>query len=213
MKQRCAPWPLPPSCVSQEVETELATLIKLLAPVHDGEWIPVVDEIKVVSGYEQALGAALGDDLDAADNETAPAHWRFAAARAGDPALPEGATPLSQFVQAPKVLARRLAQIGVVAAERRRDLQTELAPGQRLVSREGDLWRWDGYSIRSGAASAAGARLVERSRLEALKDERAEAEALQAPPRRNSLRPRAKPRCRAEDQVSSPQGQRGARRA
>jgi chromosome segregation protein len=163
--------------VSQEVETELATLIKLLAPVHDGEWIPIVDEIKVVSGYEQALGAALGDDLDAADNETAPAHWRFAAALAGDPALPEGATPLSRFVQAPKVLARRLAQIGVVAAERGRDLQTELAPGQRLVSREGDLWRWDGYSIRSGAASAAGARLVERSRLDALKDERAEAEA------------------------------------
>jgi chromosome segregation protein len=163
--------------VSQEVETELATLIKLLAPDHDGEWIPIVDEIKVVSGYERALGAALGDDLDAANNETAPAHWRFAAARAGDPALPEGATPLSQFVQAPKVLARRLAQIGVVAAERGRDLQTELAPGQRLVSREGDLWRWDGYSIRSGAASAAGARLVERSRLEALKDERAKAEA------------------------------------
>src|SRR5262245_422990 len=163
--------------VSQEVETELATLIKLLAPVRGGEWIPIVDEIKVVSGYEQALGAALGDDLEAADNETAPAHWRFAASRSGDPALPEGARSLSQFVQAPKVLARRLAQIGVVAAERGRDLQTELAPGQRLVSREGDLWRWDGYSIRSGAASAAGARLVERSRLEALKDERAKAEA------------------------------------
>jgi chromosome segregation protein len=160
--------------VSQEVETELATLIKLLAPVHDGEWSPIVDEIKVASGYEQALGAALGDDLDAASNETAPAHWRFAKARADDPALPEGATLLSQFVRAPKVLARRLAQIGVVEAGRGRDLQAELAPGQRLVSREGDLWRWDGYSVRSGAA---GARLVERSRLDALKDERSKAEA------------------------------------
>jgi chromosome segregation protein len=161
--------------VSQEVETELATLIKLLAPA-SGEWSPIVDEIKVTSGYEQALGAALGDDLDAAGDEKAPAHWRHAVHAASDPELPEGATPLSKFVKAPKVLARRLAQIGVVEAAQGRDLQTKLALGQRLVSKDGDLWRWDGYSVKAGAASAAGARLVERSRLEALKVERTAAE-------------------------------------
>lgn len=163
--------------VSQEVETELATLIKLLAPLHDGKWSPIVDEIKVASGYEQALGTALGDDLDAASDETAPAHWRLAAGGASDPALPKGAIPLGQFVKGPKVLARRLAQVGVVDAGLGRDLQAELAPGQRLVSKEGDLWRWDGYSVQAGSASAAGARLVERSRLDALKEERAKAEA------------------------------------
>jgi len=161
--------------VSQEVETELATLIKLLAPA-SGEWSPIVDEIKVTSGYEQALGAALGDDLDAAGDEKAPAHWRHAVHAASDPELPEGATPLSKFVKAPKVLARRLAQIGVVEPAQGRDLQTKLALGQRLVSKDGDLWRWDGYSVKAGAASAAGARLVERSRLEALKVERTAAE-------------------------------------
>ena len=56
-------------------------------------------------------------------------------------------------------------------------LQAQLRPGQRLVSREGDLWRWDGYTVTAGAASAAGARLVERSRLEALKAEAQAAEA------------------------------------
>ena len=56
-------------------------------------------------------------------------------------------------------------------------MQAKLKPGQRLVSREGDLWRWDGYSVAAGAASAAGARLAERSRLESLK---AEAEAAEA---------------------------------
>ena len=45
------------------------------------------------------------------------------------------------------------------------------------MSREGDLWRWDGYTVTAGAASAAGARLVERSRLEALKAEAQAAEA------------------------------------
>jgi chromosome segregation protein len=161
--------------VSQEVETELATLIKLLTPA-SGDWSPIVDEVKVTSGYEQALGVALGDDLDAASDEKAPAHWRLAAHVASDPELPGGATPLSKFVKGPKALARRLAQIGVVEAAQGRDLQAKLAPGQRLVSKEGDLWRWDGYSVRAGTASAAGARLVERSRLEALKAERYAAE-------------------------------------
>ncbi|MGD9502503.1 MAG: AAA family ATPase, partial [Methyloceanibacter sp.] len=163
---------------SQELETELATLTKLLAPAHD--WSPIVDEIRIASGYEQALGAALGDDLDAASEETAPAHWRLTAVADGDPALPEGATPLSKFVKGPEVLARRLGQIGVVEAAQGGRLQTKLAPGQRLVSKDGDLWRWDGYSLKAGTDSAAGARLVERKRLAALKDDAAKAEALAA---------------------------------
>ena len=161
--------------VHQEVETELATLTKLLAPAHD--WSPIVEEIKVAAGYEQALGAALGDDLDAASDETAPSHWRVTGGKVEDQALPEEATPLSQFVKAPKALRRRLAQIGVVDAGRGRELQALLAPGQRLVSKDGDLWRWDGYSVEAGTASAAGARLIERRRLEALKVEVATAEA------------------------------------
>jgi chromosome segregation protein len=162
--------------VSQEVETELATLIKLLAPA-GGDWPPVLDEITVTAGYELALAAALGDDLDAASDEAAPAHWRLAAQAASDPSLPEGALVLSKFVKGPKVLTRRLAQIGVVDVALGRDLQAALAPGQRLVSKEGDLWRWDGYSVKAGSASAAGARLTERSRLDALKVERSTAEA------------------------------------
>jgi chromosome segregation protein len=160
---------------SQELETELATLIKLLAPAH--EWSPIVEEIRVASGYEQALGAALGDDLDAASNEKAPSHWRLTAASSDDPALPEGAIPLSKFVKGPEVLGRRLRQIGVVDAASGRKLQAKLAPGQRLVSKAGDLWRWDGYSLKAGTDSAAGARLMERRRLTALKAEVGKAQA------------------------------------
>ena len=162
---------------NQEAETELATILKLLAPETAGAWTPIIDEIKVASGYEQALGAALGDDLDAASDEAAPAHWRLAAEGAFDPALPDGATPLGQFANAPKVLARRLAQIGLVEANLGRELQARLSPGQRLVSKDGDLWRWDGYSVQAGTASAAGARLIERSRMETLKEKRAGAQA------------------------------------
>ena len=160
---------------SQELETELTTLIKLLAPAHD--WSPIIDEIKVTSGYEQALGAALGDDLDAASNEKAPSHWRLTAASGEDPELPEGAIPLSKFVKGPEVLSRRLRQIGVVEAGSGRRLQAKLAPGQRLVSKDGDLWRWDGYRIKAGTDSAAGARLMERRRLKGLKGEVGKAQA------------------------------------
>ncbi|HEV3242219.1 MAG TPA: chromosome segregation protein SMC [Methyloceanibacter sp.] len=157
----------------QQLHTELATLLKLLNPADKGEWSPIVDAVRISRGYEQALGAGLGDDLDAASDEAAPAYWRLTASE-GDPALPEGAVPLSQFVSAPPALRRRLAQIGVVERASGKALQAKLWPGQRLVSQEGDLWRWDGYSVAAGAASTAGARLAERSRLETL---RAEAEA------------------------------------
>src|SRR5262249_1109207 len=40
-----------------------------------------------------------------------------------------------------------------------------LRPGQALVSREGDLWRWDGFVAKAGAPSAAAQRLAARNRL------------------------------------------------
>lgn len=158
----------------QEIETELATLLKLLTPPND--WTPIVEDVRIEAGYEHALGAALGDDLDAAAEDAAPAHWRMVAGTGEDPALPDGAVPLGQFVTGPETLARRLAQIGVVDADRGHALQASLKPGQRLVSKDGDLWRWDGYSVRAGAATAQGARLEERTRLEALKATKIEAE-------------------------------------
>ena len=160
----------------QELHTELATLLKLLKPNEAGAWAPIVDDVRIASGYEQALGAGLGDDLDAASDEAGPAHWRIVPSE-GDPELPEGAKALSQFVSGPLALKRRLAQIGVVERASGKALQARLKPGQRLVSMEGDLWRWDGYTVAAGTASAAGARLVERSRLEALKEEAERAEA------------------------------------
>jgi chromosome segregation protein len=160
----------------QELQTELATLLKLLRPAQKELWAPIVEAIRVSGGHEQALGAALGEDLDAAADEAAPTHWRLTPGE-GDPRLPMGALPLSQFVTAPPALERRLAQIGVVDRSEGKALQAHLKPGQRLVSREGDLWRWDGYTVTAGAASAAGARLVERSRLEALQTEAQAAEA------------------------------------
>ena len=44
-------------------------------------------------------------------------------------------------------------------------LARELKPGQRLVSLEGDLWRWDGFVAAAEAPTAAARRLAEKNRL------------------------------------------------
>ena len=163
----------------QKAEAELArpraeadALQDLLSINEDDLWPPLIDSITVESGYEVALGAALGDDLALSGDDSAPAHWRVLPPLDNAPPLPSGAAPLSRNVKAPDALARRLSQIGVVAHQTAGDgLRGELRPGQRLVTRDGALWRWDGFTVRSGASTAATIRLGQRNRLKALEDE------------------------------------------
>jgi chromosome segregation protein len=159
----------------QRLETEAKTIRKLLAVESKNLWPPVMDAITVAEGCEKALGAALGDDLDAPVGSSAPMHWAGTAAEPSDPALPAGAAALSEFVKAPAELARRLAQIGVVDRDHGAKLAKELQPGQRLVSREGDLWRWDGFAAAAHAPTGAARRLAERGRLQAIESELATA--------------------------------------
>jgi chromosome segregation protein len=149
---------------AQTLETQVATLSKLLNAGTGGPWPSVTEEISVAKGYEAALGAALGDDLDASTNPASPARWARTDA-ADDPALPPGAEALSRLVTAPAPLARRLNQIGVVARAEGAALWTLLKPGQRLVSKEGDLWRWDGFTQAAEAPTPAARRLTEKNRL------------------------------------------------
>ncbi|MCX7312068.1 MAG: chromosome segregation protein SMC [Alphaproteobacteria bacterium] len=149
----------------QRLDTEGKTLMKLLAVETASMWPPVIDKITVEKGYEIALGAALGDDLDAPVDQQHAMRWMGAAIDPADPALPDGAKALAQFVQAPPELARRLAQIGVIDNTDGARLASLLKPGQRLVSRDGDLWRWDGFAADAHAPTGAARRLAQRSRL------------------------------------------------
>jgi chromosome segregation protein len=150
---------------AQRLETEARTLAKLLGSDSSGRWPRAVDAVSVARGYEAALGAALGDDLEASVDESAPAHWSLVAPNGEDPSLPGGADPLSRRVAAPPALARSLSQVGVVARAEGKQLALELKPGQRLVSLEGDLWRWDGFVAAAEAPTAAARRLKEKNRL------------------------------------------------
>ena len=164
------------------LEAEASTLGKMLN-TGASLWPAVVDELSVEPGYETALGAALGDDLEASSDAGAPMHWSIAIDGYDDPALPQGAEPLSRHVTGTELLKRRLDQIGLVDAVDGPGLMKALKPGQRLVTLEGALWRWDGFVAAADAPSAAAQRLAQRNRLAELDEE-----ILRAKGERNSWR-------------------------
>jgi chromosome segregation protein len=147
------------------LEAEARTLRKVLDLESKKLWPPVMDLLAVEQGYERALGAALGEDLEAPIDPGAPIRWTGTVAETSDASLPAQAEPLSAHVKAPAELARRLAQVGVVAREEGARLVKDLKTGQRLVSREGDLWRWDGFAAAAEAPTATARRLAEKNRL------------------------------------------------
>ena len=165
---------------AERLQTEVRTLTNLLKAADNNLWPALVDQLKVERGYEAALGAALGDDIDASSDEGAPTHWRGLPPLEDGISLPGEAQPLSNFVQAPQALARRLSHIGVVSKSLGQALQAQLRSGQRLVSREGDVWRWDGFTSAADAPSAAAKRLAERNRLSLLEVEMRDVAAVAA---------------------------------
>lgn len=148
------------------LHAEEQALAKILAAAEDDLWPPLVDALTVEPGFEVALGTALGEDLSVPADEAAPAHWRTLPPLDNPPAFSGDVKLLSDIVRGPAALTRRLTQIAVVASDDEgRMLAPSLAQGQRLVSREGSLWRWDGFTVSSGATTAAAARLEQRNHL------------------------------------------------
>lgn len=136
----------------------------------DEEWPALIDEVTVTPGYEAALGAALGENLSAPVDCPAPVHWKTLPPFASPAPLAVGLAPLSRFASGPDALSRRLSQIGVVDDDNDgARLADRLLQGQCLVSRQGGLWRWDGFTVSAGAQTAAAARLQQRNRLDELR--------------------------------------------
>jgi len=139
------------------LESEAKALVRA---VEDSAGDRAIAHVRAAPGYEHALAAALGEDLDAALTGEAPRRWAGADPRADDPALPAACTALADHVEAPAALRRRLLQVAVAEID---DGQT-LAVGQRLVTLGGALRRWDGYVAR-GLGAAAAERLIRVNRL------------------------------------------------
>ena len=152
------------------LSAEVAGLERLLARDADGG-AKLVDQVTVEAGFEAALGAALGEDLNVGEAEGSESSgWVALDPYQDSENLPGSVRPLSDVAKGPDLLARRLSQTGISEQAEGDAIQKDLMPGQRIVSQEGDLWRWDGYRVRAGdAPTAAALRLQQRNRLERLK--------------------------------------------
>ena len=164
------------TCTALRAEAD--TVRKLLAREGDATG-GVLASVSVADGFEQALGAALGEGLEAPVwTDGAPQGWRALPPLDPAPDLPEGVTLLSEKVAGPAELSRALSQVGVVDADVAEALSARLAPGQALVTVAGALWRWDGYRAEAATAGASAARhLEQRNRLATLERSLTEADA------------------------------------
>jgi len=138
------------------------------------EWRSILKDISVESGYELALGAAFEEDLSGSEDESAPIHWSNNPVLGQLNYLPEGVTCLNEFVSGPDKIRRSLSQVGIVSNRNEgAEKHKLLKPGQRLVTKDGDLWRWDGYvkRLEPEAESTASYTLQIKNRLLKLEDD------------------------------------------
>jgi chromosome segregation protein len=152
--------------------SEKAALERALAK---GRGDKAIDRIKVTPGYERALAAALGDDANAAIGGEAGRRWTHfgrhpdavSASSFGQPMgktlkqlQGDGVQQLIDHVDAPPELNARLSMVRVVDT----DDGAALSPGERLVTLDGKLRRWDGFAADDDGATTA-EQLIRANRL------------------------------------------------
>ena len=157
-----------------DLDKEINDLTKLYAEKNALEGIigdnvdatnSLIENLDVIPGFEKALDALLGDELYHSLDTENDIHWKKVSIKEKSQNLPSGCKPLSEFVKGSDVLSERLNQTGLVNESDGEELSSKLTYGQRIVSKEGDLWRWDGLVVSAGAPGSAAERLGQRNRL------------------------------------------------
>ena len=159
------------AAISTRLQAEIDALGYLLTGPDDSQDVPILDSLTVSDGMEKALTAYLGEDLTAPAGSGETAYWR-GGGDSGSLTHPDGSAPLSAHVSGAAELAAALSGVGIVdSAAEAQVMQPSLRPGQALTTREGGLWRWDGFVRRSTAQDSSAERIRQRRRLEELQAE------------------------------------------
>ncbi|MCY4288032.1 MAG: chromosome segregation protein SMC [Aestuariivita sp.] len=154
------------------IQAEVVALEKLLQR-EASEEEQVIDLIEVAHGFEKAVGAALADEIRSpVVDADGPSGWSELPELTEVQELPSGVTPLANHVTVPPALSRRMSQTGVIDSDLGSTVQAQLQRGQRIVSVEGDLWRWDGYRAwAEDTSNESSLRLEQINRLEVSRQE------------------------------------------
>jgi len=106
---------------------------------------PIIDYIDFEEGYEKALAAVFSDELIASINDEQTSFWKIIS-KNDESIFPDEIIKFSNIVKAPENLKKKLEFVGLLEDKTKAyELQNQLIPGQVLVSKNGEIWRWDGY--------------------------------------------------------------------
>ena len=153
------------------LQAEIDALQYLLADQDDGEARPVVDQLSVRDGMETALAAYLADELSLPVGGGRRGYWQSAPQKT-DLEPPAGTTALASYVTGVQALTTALAGVGVIEDPVQAEpLQAQLRPGQAITSKDGSLWRWDGFVRLASKANKNAERIRQRQRLDQLQRE------------------------------------------
>ncbi len=112
---------------------------------------PLIDYLDFEDGYEKALASVFSDELMASINEEQSSYWKILNTKKYNSVFPENVIPFSSIIKAPDNLKKRLDFIGLIESkENIHELQNNLSDGQVLVSKAGEIWRWDGFTSKGG---------------------------------------------------------------
>ncbi len=105
---------------------------------------PIIDFLDFEDGLEQAVAAVFSDELIASIDEEQTSFWRKL--ETVESKFSQEITKFSSLIKAPENLKKKLEFVGLIEnKERVLDLQKNLSPGQIIVSKLGEIWRWDGF--------------------------------------------------------------------
>lgn len=136
---------------------------------------PVMEQLTIPDELTNAVASALTDGLEASLSRTGekltntPRQWctlpPLTKQKKADPAL-SALTSLAELIDTPAPLKRAFQAIFLLGqTEDGPSLQTHLQPGQSLVSKDGALWRWDGFIRQPNTPTAEMVRLQQAQRL------------------------------------------------
>ena len=124
----------------------------------------VINYLKFPNGFEKAIEAALGHGLKAS-LEKSSIEWRNIDQQSLK-SLPEEIKSLSDYTKGVPEVLNILKLTGLVDNSEQGDLlQHKLIPGQQLVTKNGGLWRWDGYTHTENAKTPANQILQNKTNL------------------------------------------------
>ena len=153
------------------LQAEIDALQYLLADQEDGEVRPVIDQLAVRGGMEIALAAYLAEELSLPVGAGRRGYWQSTPQKT-DLQPPVGTTALADYVSGVLALTTSLAGVGVIDdAAQAESLQKQLRPGQAITSKDGSLWRWDGFVRLASQANKSAERIRQRQRLDQLQTE------------------------------------------